>query len=168
MQARTTHPGPTAVLQPDRFLIGIVAGAVALITVGIVVAALGVGRGPTVALDPVTPGGTVQSYIEALRTGDVDRAYGLLSQAAQASWSRDRYRESYPRYAPPSGMEQRLLIETIRVEPERADVRVTISYFTPGNPLFAGTPQQEVEVHLVKEDVAWKIDRPVEPYPFLL
>jgi hypothetical protein len=154
-------------LKTDRFLIGIVAGALALIALGIIVAALGVGRGPTVMLDPATPAGAVQSYIDALRTGDVDRAYGLLSKAAQASWSRDRYRESYPRYTPPSGVEQRLLIETIRTEPERAEVRVTISYFYPGNPLFAGTPQREVDLYLVKEDGAWKVDRPVEPYPFL-
>lgn len=168
MRAQTTHPAPTFGLPTDRFLIGIVIGALALIALGILVAALGVGRGSTVSLDPSTPGGTVQSYIEALRAGDLDRAYGHLSQAAQASWSRDRYRESYPRYAPPSGMEQRLLIETIRAEPDRAEVRVTISYFMPGNPLFAGTPQREVDVYLVKEDGAWKIDRPVEPYPFLL
>jgi hypothetical protein len=136
--------------------------------VGIIVAATGIGRGPTASLDPATPGGTLQIYIEALRTGDLDRAHGLLSQAAQASWSRDRYRESYPRYAPPSGMEQRLLIEPIRTETDRAQVRVTVSYFMPGNPLFAPAPQREVDVHLVHENGAWKIDRPVEPYPFLM
>ncbi len=167
MQAQTTHSEQLVALPKDRFLIGIVMGALALITLGIVIAALGVGRSVPVSLDPATPAGTVQSYIDSLRIGDVDRAYALLSRAAQASWSRDRYRESYPRYAPPSGMEQRLLIETIRSQPERADVRVTISRFMPGNPLFAGSMNQEVEMHLVKEDEVWKIDRPVEPYPFL-
>jgi hypothetical protein len=167
MQAQSSHPAPNVALRGDPFLIGIVVGAVTLIVVGIVVAALGVGRSPTVALDPTTPAGTVQSYVTALRTGDLDTAYGYLSAAAQASWSRDRYRENYPRYAPQSGTEQRLLIETVRTESDRADVRVTVSYFMPGNPLFAGTPSREVEMYLVKESGVWKIDRPVEPYPFL-
>ena len=168
MQSETSRPAVQVGLRNDPFLIGIIVGAIALIVVGIFVAAAGIGRGPTNTLDPSTPAGIVQSYIDALRTGDLDSAYEYLSSAAQASWSRDRYRESYPRYAPPSGMEQRLLIETIRSEPDRADVSVTINYFMPGNPLFAGTPTREIEMHLVKERGAWKIDRPVEPYPFLI
>jgi hypothetical protein len=65
-------------------------------------------------------------------------------------------------------MEQRLLVETINADADRAQVRVTIVSFTPGNPIFASAPQREVDVYLVKENGAWKIDRPVEPYPFLL
>jgi hypothetical protein len=80
MQAQPSLPETPVPLPVDRFLIAIAAGAVALIVVGIIVAALGIGRGQTVTLDPRTPDGAVQSYVEALRAGDLERAYGLLSQ----------------------------------------------------------------------------------------
>jgi hypothetical protein len=154
-------------LGDDRFLIGMVVAALALIGAGLIAALAGVGRPSMQTLDPTSPAGTVERYATAVRGGDVDQAYGFLSEGAQASWSLDRYRESFPRYAQPTDVEQRVLIEPVAVDGDRAQVRVTINRFIPGNPFFASTSRQEVTVYLVRENSVWKVDRPLDTYPFV-
>jgi hypothetical protein len=158
---------PVAKTGMDRFLIAIVTGTILLVVVGVAVAASGAGTAAHQRLEAGTPAAVVQEYVEALQSGNLDHAYALLSTPARAAWSRDRYQEDFPRYVPPSGVERRLLIEPIKSDATSALVRVTVSRFLPGNPLFMGTSHQEVDVYLVPEGGAWKIDRPVEPYPFL-
>jgi hypothetical protein len=154
----TSAPAP-----PDRFLLGIVVGAVALIALGIgVVLALG-GRPAPPPPDPGSPVGVVHAYVEALRAGDVERARTFLSQAALAELDRDRI--LFPRCYEASGVERRILIEPVEAEGDRALVRVTISTFSARTePFSSSTYHNEVEVRLVREGGQWRIALPIEPF----
>lgn len=148
---------------PDRFLVGIVVGAVLLI-VGGIAAVLLAGRAPAAAVDPASPVGVVQAYAEALRAGDTERARGYLSQSARDAIDRSGVPRP-PYYQPP---ERRVLIEPVETTADRATVRVTISSFAARSEPFAtSTYHQEVEVRLVRENGEWRISSPTEPYPFL-
>ena len=151
---------------PDRFLIGIVVGALALIAAGIAVV-LVLGRGPAPPPpDPNSPVGVVQAYVEALRDGDVERARSYLSQSARAEL--DRSRDAFPRYYQSDSVQQRILIELVEIEGDHARVRVTISSFSARTEPFSSSAyHREVDVRLVREGGQWRIAQPVEPFPFL-
>jgi hypothetical protein len=152
----------------DRFLIGIVVGSVALVVLGVLVVLLAGRNQPARAADPSSPVGVVDAYLEALRAGDADRAYGYLSRAAQASTPRDRYLERFPRFSPPSQTSTRVLIEPVSAEGDSAEVKVTVSRFNSGGaPFSTNTYHQDYTIRLVREDGAWKIAQPVEPYAFI-
>ena len=152
----------------DRFLLGIVAGAVLLAALGIV-AVIVVGRTPAPrAADPASPVGVVQRYVEAIRNGDVDAAYGELSRSAQAGLSLDAARRRFQRQGTSASGEQRILIEPVTVDDDRAEVKVTVSRFSArADPFSSSTSHQDATVRLVREDGAWRINQPVGPYPFV-
>jgi hypothetical protein len=154
-----------ATAPPDRFLIGIVLGAVALIAVAVGVV-LTIGRAPPAApADPASPIGVVQAYVEAVRSGDADRARSLLSQSARDSL--DRTRDPFPRYFDRSGNESRVMIEPVDVQADKAQVKVTISTFSArSEPFSTGTNHREVDVRLVREGGQWRIAQPAEPFAF--
>jgi hypothetical protein len=158
---------PAAVEQRrDPFLIAIVAGALLLIVVGIG-AVLVVGRTPRSApADPTSAEGVVKAYVEAIQAGDADGAYELLSQAAKASTSLQEYRQRFPRNQPPTDSGQRVLIEAVEVGGDTADVRVTFSHFSARpEPFSAGSSHRAVNVRLIREDGAWRVSQPAEPFP---
>jgi hypothetical protein len=159
---------PLAARGTDRFLLGIVVGAVLLILLGVVVV-LVVGRAPAASqADPASPAGVVQAYVEALRTGDVDLAYGYLSRSAQGAVSLDEYRRRFHRPFVPSTSGQRVLIEPATIAGDRAEVQVTLSRFSArADPFSANTYHQDTTINLVKEDGAWRISQPIGPYPFV-
>jgi hypothetical protein len=159
---------PTPAIGHDRFLIGIVVGAVALIVVGIAAVVL-VGRGPAAPpADLGSPVGVVQAYVEAVRAGDLDRAYSFLSRSEQAAVSLSEYRRRFSTTARPTNTESRVLIEPVTVGSDTAEVKVTISRFSArADPFSTGTSHQEVNVRLVKQDGTWRVDQPIGPYPFL-
>jgi hypothetical protein len=152
----------------DRFLLGIVVGAVLLMLAGVGAVFLARQAPAAPPADPASPVGVVQGYVEALRAGDADRAYGHLSRSAQAGLALDEYRRRFHRpYAPPTA-EQRVLIEPITQGADRAEVRVTLSRFTAdAHPLSASTSHRETTVQLVREGGAWRVSQPAEPYLFL-
>lgn len=157
---------PTPARRTDRFLLGIVAGAVVLVVVGIG-AVLATSRSATVRpVDPNSPVGVVQGYVDAVREGDLDRAYGYLSRVAQQSVPLDEYRRRSLRPFVNDSDEQRVLVEAVMVGTDTASVKVTISRFSARpNPFSAGTYHRDMTVSLVREDDGWRISRPVEPYP---
>ena len=155
-EARTTAA-------PDRFLLAIVGGAIALIVVGIAIVLLAGGRGATPAADPASPAGVVQSYIEALRAGDRERAQQHLSRSARRA--QEQIKEGFPRFPDMGAEERRYLIEPLQVGETTADVKVTISTFSArSEPFSTSTWHREVRVRLVHQDGAWRIDEPAEPY----
>jgi hypothetical protein len=153
----------TAATGSDRFLIGIVAGAILLIVVSVVVV-LVIGRPrPAAPADPEGPAGVVQAYVEALRAGDVDRARTYLSRQARAA-SQARERSSY---APAVDDNVRIVVETVSADADTAEVKVTISrFYARSDPFSASTSHRDVTVRLVREDGAWRINQPLEPYVF--
>jgi hypothetical protein len=150
----------------DRFLVGIVAGAVLLALAAVVVVFVGrpVAGSSAAAADPGSPAGVVQAYAEAVREGDFDRAYTYLSRSAQSATSLAAYRQRYG-FPGPAGSEARLVIQPIKVEADSAEVRVTVSrFYANPTPFSPSTSRNEVTVRLVREDGAWRIDQPIEPY----
>jgi hypothetical protein len=152
--------------EADRFLVGIVVGALLLLVLAVVAVIVGTRAPAPPAADPATPLGVVQAYVDAVRAGEVDRAYALLSRAAQGGVSLEEYRRRFARAYGPSSAEQRILIEPLRVGPETAEARVTVSRFTASRePFSTSASHQDVAVHLVREDGAWRITQPIGPYP---
>lgn len=156
---------PGAAAAPDRFLVGIVLGAVALIAVGVAAVLLAARAPSTIQADPTSPAGVVQAYVEALRAGETDRARGYLTQSAREQVDR----QNYPKpHFQPSVPERRLLIEPIEVNGDRARVRVTVSTFSArSEPFSSSTYHQEVDVRLLRENGQWRISSPAEPFPFV-
>ena len=158
---------PPAARGSDRFVLGIVVGAALLTVVGIIAVLVASRTPPPRPVDPGSPAGVVQAYGEALRAGDLDRAYGYLSRGAQAAVSLNDYRRRAYRPYLPDTAAQRVLVEPVTVGADTATVRVTSSRFSARpDPFSATTYHQDMTVNLVREDGAWRISRPAEPYPF--
>ncbi len=151
----------------DRFLLGIVAGSILLVLVGIG-AVFFVGRPrPAQTFDPNSPAGVVQAYVEAIRAGDRDRAYELLSRSARAELQRDATRQRFPTPSDSEDTGRRIVIEPLSESGDAAEVKVTISRFaTRSDPFSSGTYHRDMTVRLVREDGAWRISQPAEPYQY--
>ena len=148
----------------DRFLLAIVGGTILLVVVSVVVVLL-LGRGRTAPPpDPNSPAGVVHAYIEAVRDGDIERARSYLTRAARAeAESRDRQNA----YRPSRDDTVRIVVETVTATEATADVRVTISrFYARSDPFSSSTSHRDVTVTLLREDGAWRISQPIEPYTF--
>jgi hypothetical protein len=149
----------------DRFLLAIVAGTILLVVASIVVVFL-LGRARSVPpADPNSPAGVVHAYIEAARAGDVQRARSYLTREVRAQVeARDRldsYRSSRDDNA-------RIVVETVTMSDTTAEVKVTISrFYARSDPFSSSTSHYDVTVKLIREDGAWRISQPLEPYTFL-
>ena len=160
-------PSLPAARGTDRFLLGIVVGAVILVVVGIGAVLLTSRTATARPVDPDSPVGVVQAYADAVRAGELDRAYSYLSRVAQEALPLDEYRRRSLRPFVGDTDEQRVLVEAVMVGTDTASVKVTISRFSARpSPFSAGTYHRDTTVYLVREDGGWRISRPVEPYPF--
>jgi len=156
---------PAAGAGTDRFLLGIVVGSIVLILVGIAAVFVAGRARPTQTFDPASPGGVVQAYVEAIRAGDRNRAYAQLSRTARAEWDRDTTRSRFPAASDPDRGGSRLIIDPRSESADAAEVKVTISRFsTSSDPFSSGSYHRDVTLRLVREDGAWRIDQPTEPY----
>ena len=157
---------PTPKRGQDRFLLAIVAGTVLLVVASIVIV-LVIGRPrPAPPTDPNSPAGVVHIYVEAVRAGYIQRARSYLSREARAQVeSRDRPAYTYD--GPASDQNVRIVVEPVSTTETTADVKVTISRFNArSDPFSTSTWHRDVTVRLVREDGDWKINSPVDPYPF--
>jgi hypothetical protein len=156
-ESRTSAPGA------DRFLLGIVAGAVLLIVASVMLVLVVRQSPPPPPPDPSSPVGVVQAYIEALRAGDLDRARGYLTVEARAS----AVARNWPTYPASVNENLRIVVEPVREDTSTAEVRVALSRFSaqPG-PFSSSTSRSELTVRLIREDGAWRINQPLEPYVF--
>jgi hypothetical protein len=144
---------------PDRFLLGIVAGTVVLLVVSVIVVVM-LRRSP-VPVDPGSPAGVVQAYVEAMRTGDYPRAYGYLTPEARATANARNWSYS----TPGSDDSIRIVIEPTAEDAATATVRIDVTRFSPhGGPFGSSTIHHDLNVRLVRVDGSWLIDQPVEPY----
>jgi hypothetical protein len=148
----------------DRFLLAIVAGALLLVVVGVVVVVPFGRPRPAPPADPSSPAGVVQQYVEAVRAGDLERARGYLTREARAQVeARDR---SSP-YRPSVDDNARIVVDTVSTTDTTAEVKVAISrFYARSNPFSSSTSHYDVPVRLIREDGAWRISQPVDPYPF--
>jgi hypothetical protein len=148
----------------DRFLLAIVAGTVLLLVASVVIVLL-MGRSrPAPPADPASPAGVVQTYIEAVRAGDPEKARGYLTREARAqALARDRNTT----YQPSLNDNIRIVVETSAMTDSTADVKVTVSrFYARSDPFSSSTTHRDVTVKLLKEDGDWRISQPIETYAF--
>lgn len=134
----------------DRSLLLVVGGALALIVIGLVSAAVLARTSP--ALAPAsTPEGAVQRFYAALYAGDYAAAYGMLSPGTQRSISERELRErmSYDL------RQSQARVGLASVQGKRATVPVTITHYTQDGLFGAQEWVSEHEVTLVRTDGAW-------------
>ena len=148
----------------DRFLLAIVAGTILLVVVSVVVVFLFGRARTTPPPDPNSPAGVVYAYVEAVRAGEIERARGYLTRAARAeAESRDRQNT----YRPSRDDNVRIVVEPVTQTETTAEVKVTISrFYARSDPFSSSTSHYDTTVRLIREDGAWRISQPVEPYTF--
>lgn len=160
---------PQAATQPqapgrDRFLLAIVGGTLLLVLVSVVVVLFFSRPRPAAPVDPASPAGVVQAYLEALRVGDFDTARGYLTRSARAD-SIARERSPYTAWSGNNNV--RVVVETTSMTETTADVKVTISRFQArSDPFSSSTYHRDVTVRLLKEDGEWRINSPSDTYTF--
>jgi hypothetical protein len=148
----------------DRFLLAIVAGTILLVVVS-VVAVLLFGRArATPPPDPNSPAGVVYAYVDSVRAGEIEKARGYLTRAARAeAEARDRQNT----YRPSREDNVRIVVDTVAMSDTSAEVKVTISrFYARSDPFSSSTSHYDTTVRLVREDGAWRISQPVDPYTF--
>jgi hypothetical protein len=151
--------------ETDRFLVALIAAALglALLAIGLVFT---VGHATPPPPDPNSPVGVVQSYVEALRRGEFERADAYLTRSAREAAQREPYRDRYLPPASPSS-ETRLLYQLASESDDSAEVRVTVNRFSArASPFSVGSDSTAYTVNLVREDGAWRITRPLAPFAF--
>ena len=159
--ATPTTP-PAAEPGRDRFLIGIVAGTLLLIVVGVIVVFM-LGRTRTAPpADTSTPAGVVQAYIEAVRAGELERSRTYLTREARAE---AEARDKNSTYRPTAQDNVRIVVEQVSVTETRAEVKVTTSrFYANSDPFSAGSSHYDSTVTLVREDGAWRMTQPLSSY----
>jgi hypothetical protein len=156
--SRTTHEGL------DRLTIGIAAGVILLVAVGIAVAATGARiQAPP---DLSAPEGVTLAYELDIQRGEADAAWQLLSSAAQAGTTRQEFLARAAGAARPG--DARLSVENVRIDGDTAHLDVVRTTPSSGFLGFgAGSFTSRSPVTLVRENGAWRISVPSEPYVIL-
>lgn len=145
----------------DRLTLSIGIGVLVLVAIGIAVAAIGArGQAPP---DLSTPDGVALAYELDIQHGEADRAWELLTSEAQAGTTRQEF---LARAASVNrGGEVRFSAENVRIDGDTAHmdlVRMTPSSGFLG--LGAGTYTSRSPVTLIRENAAWRISVPSEPF----
>jgi hypothetical protein len=163
-QESTTTQQPRSAGGPDRFLMAIVAGTILLVLASIAVVFMFGRTEPSPPSDPNIPAGVVYAYVEAIRAGDMERARSYLTREARAqALARDRQ----DTYRPSRDDNVRIVVETVTMTETTAEVKVTISrFYARSDPFSSSTSHYDVTVRLIREDGAWRISQPIEPYTF--
>jgi len=146
--------------QPDRFLIGIVAGLIVLL----IAAAISVIflRQPAQELPVDTPGGTVQRFYAALQKGDYAGAYNYLSDSMANKPNLVEfinYNTSYYPNGYHNSSQQRIRIDNITVNGDDATVPVAVTtYYDSGGPFGSSGDYTSTEVFsLHRDNGTWRI-----------
>lgn len=138
-------------MKPERILILVVGGIVALAVIAAVVAALR----PVAEFAEGTPEATVQEYIRAVLDGDGAAAATLF--AGDSPCSADDIERDLP--ADPA----RVVLQSSETDGARATVRVEIVSSSDGGPFETYEYSQEERFRLVEEGGRWLITE--EPWP---
>lgn len=140
---------------PDRTLIGAVAAVAIIVVVAIAVVLTG---DRVVELDPSSPEGVVQQYMNFVLDGDEEEALALTTFADEEC-TRVRAEITYQEET------VRIVLGDVDVSGDRADVDVTVTR-SDGDPLSGYEWSEHVTFELERVDGEWKIDE--VPWPFVV
>jgi hypothetical protein len=144
----------------DRLTWAVVGGVLVLVASGLLIAALGRGRG-TVP-DLTSPSGVVVAYATAEQRGDGQTAWDLLAGSAQALGDRDHFLAAVANGGSPTSTY--LSTEDEQVTGDSASV--VLLRTQPGSVGLFGSSgyTSRVTVRLVREDGSWRISVPPDDY----
>lgn len=148
----------------DRFIVVVSAAVVLVLVLTVGSLALAQHRRPA-PLPDTTPTGVVYHYLTALDREDYETAYAYLSSVTRAWVTLDDFRHRAPR--PPARADApatSVSLTNERVTGDRARVTVTVTTFTPAGPFGVNENTYSVDLDLVREGDAWKIDVPPQQY----
>lgn len=146
----------------DRFTRAIVVGVLVLVVGGVGTAAFLQSREQ--APDLSSPAGVTIAYAQAVGRGDGERAWSLLSAAAQGQSSRERFLLRVAGMRSGNGR-VRLATESERVEADVAHLDLVRTYPQSGGiALFGDSAPQRSSVTLVREGGQWRILVPPDPF----
>jgi hypothetical protein len=149
----------------DRFTWGIVAGTTLLVVAAI--AAVLLVRQDATPPDLSTPDGTVRAYLEAIDSGQPERAWELLGERQQTEISRDQFitRATTAHRSPREG---RITIDQSVVEGSTSRVELSQTFASGGPPIFGPSSYtNRMTARLELQRGQWRITVPPENYWFL-
>lgn len=141
----------------------LIAGAVVALAVVTILVVLLVGRDRTATYGADTPEGTVQRYLAAFESGDLEAAHGFFSARVTTGMDLDAYRRNVDMYGEGYGnprASSRVLFERTTGGADAVTVELTVEEFS-GDGLNGSTYRSSREVRLVRESGAWRIDEPL-------
>lgn len=134
----------------DRVLL---IGAIVVGLIVVVAALVALTRSEPATLDPSTPEGTAQRYVQAILDGDNATAHSLLSEEDC---------EIGPRFFGDQTVRARLVDSTVSGETATVEVELV---FSGGDPLFGGYGYEErAWINLEQVDGTWLVDPDSWPY----
>jgi hypothetical protein len=146
-----------------RFTWGIVAGVLVLVAVSVGLAIALPQTQPTPDLS--TPDGVALAYGLAMQRSEPEAAWELLSSAAQAQTTRDRFVMRASGLT--GGYERaRLSVEDVSTEGDTARVQLVRTYSRSGGPfgLGGGASSTTNVVRLMRENGNWRISTPPDVF----
>jgi hypothetical protein len=145
----------------DRFTWGIVAGALALVVVGL--ASVTLLQRPAPPPNLSTPEGVVRAYMVAMADGRFEDGWDLLATTARTNVTRDEFIRRATESRTPRERAGRALIE--RVEIDGSVARVDVARILESGGLFVpSTYTDRTTVRLERERGDWRITVPPETY----
>lgn len=152
----------------DKFLIGIIVGAVLLVGVAFIVALMR----PKPSYQPEdTPEGVAHNYLFALQQGDHKRAYNYLSPTLTGyPASADKFATDLDKYAWQLNDLNKgsvaLTVESARLSDDRAEVSVKETRFYQGGLFDSNEYSTTFGMTLHRENGAWKITASDSYWPY--
>ena len=156
---------------PDRTLLFIGVGILALVAIAAAVVLLLGGREPE-SFPADSAEGVVQRYLAAFEEGDLEEAHASFSSEVRSEMDLDAYEQATRDYGMfPPDSSRRVLFDRTDTDGDRARVHLTIEEYFGGGPFGGGeTYRSSREIRMVREDGSWRIDEPligIEPGPAL-
>jgi hypothetical protein len=135
----------------------LIGGVIVLLVVGAAAVAVLAEPGEPRLYPADTPEGTVQRYIQALHSGDIDTAYDYLSASVKRDFSRSEFRD-YTWYISNSNQQRRIRVTEVDIDGDRANLTLSIEHFS-GSGIDFNRYSYQTRVRLVREAGDWKIDQ---------
>jgi hypothetical protein len=108
-----------------------------------------------------TPAGSVQAYLRAYQSGDLDAAYQAFSARVRRQHTFSSFEQDATGWAADELDRQHIALGRVDEYPDRAIVHLRIGAAGDPGLLDGGQDTWEMTVRLIREDGAWRIDQPL-------
>jgi hypothetical protein len=169
-EAGSLAEAPAARRSPDRSLLYIGLGIVAIAIAAVVAVVLLANRAPA-SYPAGSPEAAFQGYLQAFERGDYAASYASFSKAIRDSTSESEYRTAVGQYGIYDGVQgSRVLFDRTSGSGDRVVLHLIVEQYSGGGPFGGGEVYRSSrQISMVREDGTWKIDQAlvwVDPGPF--